>query len=64
MERLLAQRIATRRVQCIHRAAPYRGAPAGPLVETERAGDSNIVLPLFHGMTEADVDRVVRAVIA
>jgi len=62
MRKLLAQGIATRRVQCIHREKPYRSKVRLP--ETESAADSLMVLPLFHEMTERDVDRVVRAAIS
>jgi perosamine synthetase len=32
-----------------------------PLVETERAAEQTLLLPIFHELTEADQDRVVRA---
>lgn len=66
-----------RAVMCAHREPAYRkepwtcglpptecGCPPGPcarLVESERAQDHAIVLPLFHQMTLKDVDRVVAA---
>ena len=66
-----------RAVMCAHREPAYRkepwscglpptecGCPPGPcarLVESERAQDHAIVLPLFHQMTPKDVDRVAAA---
>ena len=66
-----------RAVMCSHREPAYRrepwscglppaecGCPPGPcarLVESERAQDHAIVLPLFHQMTLKDVHRVVVA---
>lgn len=66
-----------RGVMCSHREAAYprgtwtcdprRGASCAcgetcsRLVESERAQDHGVILPLFHQMTEADQDRVVAA---
>jgi dTDP-4-amino-4,6-dideoxygalactose transaminase len=67
MQRLLDEGIATRRgVMNAHREPAYPPGTwraAGPLVESERAQDSTIVLPLFHELTVADQDRVVDAVV-
>jgi dTDP-4-amino-4,6-dideoxygalactose transaminase len=64
MERLLSERIATRRgVMNVHRepayaARPWRMSPAG-LTQSERAQDASIVLPLYHQMTSDEQDRVI-----
>ena len=65
MQRMLDEGIATRRgVMNVHRepayASGWRPAPGG-LARSEAAQDTAIVLPLIHEMTEADQDRVVRA---
>jgi dTDP-4-amino-4,6-dideoxygalactose transaminase len=66
MEGLLAQGIASKRgVMCIHRTPAYAEIPwiaGGTLVESERAEDRSIMLPLYPGLSEADQDRVVAAV--
>jgi dTDP-4-amino-4,6-dideoxygalactose transaminase len=65
MQALLDQGISTRRgVMCAHREPAYRTAPwrAGTtLVESERAQDEAVILPLHHEMPEADQARVVAA---
>ncbi len=67
MQRLLDRGISTRRgIMCAHREPAYsaHGWVAGPggLLESERAQDQNILLPLFHDMTETEQDRVAREV--
>jgi len=67
MQHMLDNGIATRRgVMCAHREPAYgpddwRGGAnmVRRLIESERAQDTTILLPLFHQMTEADQDRVV-----
>lgn len=67
MQYMLDHGIATRRgVMCAHREPAYgpedwRGGAGTDrrLVESERAQDTTILLPLFHQMTESDQDRVV-----
>jgi perosamine synthetase len=65
MQRLLDQGIATRRgIMCAHREGAYPPGtwrPGGPLLESESAQERCILLPLFHELTEADQDRVFRA---
>jgi dTDP-4-amino-4,6-dideoxygalactose transaminase len=63
MEALLQRGITTRRgVMCAHREAPYRAAwPEGCLPASEAASQSGVIVPLFPGMTEADVERVALA---
>ena len=66
-----------RGIMCIHREPAYQqekwscgiasgGCNCQPgscdrLIESEQAQDRGILLPLFHQMTDADLDRVVRA---
>ncbi len=58
MEELLTQGVSSRRgIMCAHREQPYAGHYDLP--ESESAQDHTIVLPLFPGMTDTDVDRVV-----
>lgn len=62
MQHLLDQGIASRRgVMCAHREAPYHRPEPYRLPVSEWAQDQHIVLPLFPGMSEADVERVVDA---
>ena len=63
MQAMLDEGIATRRgIMCAHREAAWRGAaPAAGLEQSERAQDHNILLPLFHQLSEADQDRVIEA---
>jgi dTDP-4-amino-4,6-dideoxygalactose transaminase len=46
----------------LHAMPRFAGLPRGPLPVTERLGASVLALPLFSGMTAADVDRVCEAV--
>jgi dTDP-4-amino-4,6-dideoxygalactose transaminase len=58
MQYMLDQGISTRRgIMCSHRERPYVGEYDLPVSET--AQDRHLVLPLFPGMTEADVNRTV-----
>jgi dTDP-4-amino-4,6-dideoxygalactose transaminase len=63
MQRMLDEGIATRRgVMNSHLERAYPPSTwraAGPLVRSEQAQNTAIVLPLFHQMTEDDQDRVV-----
>lgn len=77
MQSMLDDRISTRRgVMCAHREPAYAREPwscgsgdgccacqgrCQRLVESERAQDRTIILPLYHDMTDADQDRVVTA---
>ena len=65
MQRMLDEGVATRRgVMNAHRERAYPAgtwAAAGPLTRSEIAQDRSIMLPLYHGMTDADQDRVVEA---
>jgi perosamine synthetase len=65
MQRMLDDGIATRRgVMNVHRepayASGWRATQAG-LARGEAAQDTAIILPMFHGMTESEQERVVRA---
>ncbi|HVN07163.1 MAG TPA: DegT/DnrJ/EryC1/StrS family aminotransferase, partial [Bryobacteraceae bacterium] len=63
MQSMLDRNIATRRgIMCSHREPAYRDAyRAGPggLRNSEEAQERNILLPLFHQLTEEQQDRVV-----
>ena len=65
MSELAAQGIATRRgVMAIHREPYYRSIyPDLCLPVTEQATDCTLLLPLFPGMTHAEQDRVVEALV-
>ena len=46
---------------CAHREPAYAAAPwraGSPLVESERAQDGSLVLPLHHGLTAEEQGRV------
>jgi dTDP-4-amino-4,6-dideoxygalactose transaminase len=56
MQFMLDQGVATRRgVMCAHREPAYADCPRPyPLIESERAQDECILLPLFHQMTDEE----------
>lgn len=59
MQFLLERGVSSRRgIMCAHREDPYLGDHHLP--NSEASQDRHIVLPLFPGMTTADVERVVR----
>ena len=60
MQAMLDQGVATRRgIVCAHREAPYAQAPRPqPLVESERAQDRCVLLPLFAQMDDDDQQRI------
>jgi dTDP-4-amino-4,6-dideoxygalactose transaminase len=66
MQHLLDVGIATRPgVLCAHRepaygVEPWRAGPAG-LIESERAQDRSVLLPLYHDLSEEQLGRVVAA---
>jgi len=66
MQQLLNRGIATRRgVMNVHREPAYTSAyPPISLPNSEAATDEVIILPLFAQMTEAEVDRVVDALLS
>jgi perosamine synthetase len=63
IERLHASGISTRRgVMAAHLEPAFADRPRGDLSVTEYLADHAIILPLYHDMSEADVDRVVDAI--
>ncbi len=64
MQRLMERGISTRRgIMCAHLEAPYFGNVTGrTLRNSENARDTGIILPLYPGMSNADVERVAREV--
>src|SRR4051812_37464714 len=48
-----------RGIMAAHLEPPYAALPRVPLPVTERLTADSLILPLFHGMTEADQERVV-----
>lgn len=63
MQAMLDRGVATRRgIMCSHREVPYAGmAHPHRLVESERAQDGCILLPLYPQMTDGEQIRVVEA---
>jgi perosamine synthetase len=49
-----------RGIMAAHLEPPYADLPRAPLPVTERLTADSLILPLFHRMTEADQERVVR----
>jgi perosamine synthetase len=61
MQRLLERNIASRAgVMCAHLQAPYRDTPCSNLPVSESLTQCGVILPLFPGMTEDEVDYVSR----
>ena len=61
MQQLLDRGVSTRRgIMCAHREGAYPPGSwrGGPLLESERAQDEVILLPLFHDLEEADMETV------
>jgi perosamine synthetase len=62
MQALLDQGIATRRgIMCAHREPAYQSQAwrsSGPLLESERAQDECILLPLYHELTIEDQELI------
>lgn len=63
MQTLMDKGIATRRgIMCAHREPAYRGGTcrlAGAMIESERAQDTCILLPLYHTLTLPEQERIV-----
>jgi dTDP-4-amino-4,6-dideoxygalactose transaminase len=61
MQALLNRGVATRRgIMCAHREPAYSGfAKAGSLLESEKAQDQCMLIPLYPQMTEEEQDYVV-----
>jgi perosamine synthetase len=65
MQQLLEAGVSTRRgIMCAHREAAYPAGSwaGGPLPESERTQDEVLLLPLFHDLTEVDMEKVAAAV--
>jgi dTDP-4-amino-4,6-dideoxygalactose transaminase len=61
MQALLDAGVSTRRgIMNAHQEAAYADLPPVSLPESEAARDHAVLLPLFHELTEEDVDHVVR----
>ena len=45
-----------------HRQPAYAGRPSGDLHTTEVLTETSLILPLYHGMTTSDIERVISAV--
>jgi len=62
MQTMLDRDIATRRgIMCAHREPAYRKEScriAGTLTESERAQDQCVLLPLYHGLTGEEQEKV------
>jgi perosamine synthetase len=63
MQQMLDAGISTRRgIMCSHREPAYSEEEwrygSADLIQSEKAQDQSIILPLFHQMTEADLQRV------
>jgi perosamine synthetase len=62
MRKMMDEGIATRRgIMCAHREKAYSHTAATPLPESESAQDHCILLPIYHGLSEEDQDRIVSA---
>lgn len=63
MQALLDEGVSTRRaIMCSHREAAYADLPLPhSLVESERAQDTGMILPLYPQMTDAEQDQVIDA---
>jgi len=62
MQELLEQGVASRRgIMAAHLEPACAGLPAPDLPVTERLTRRSLILPLFHGMTEGELERVAEA---
>ena len=65
MNAMAAREIATRRITAIHLEPFYRKRfPDTVLPETERANEQSFLVPMFAGLTDAEQDAVVEALLA
>lgn len=53
---------ARRGIMAAHRQPAYAGHPHGPLPVTERLTDRTLILPIFHQMSDAELNRVIDSV--
>ena len=64
LSHLAARDISARRgIMAAHRQPAYKGHPTAPLPYTERLADRTLILPVFHQMTEDELQRVIDAVL-
>ncbi len=62
MERLAQRGISTRRgIMAAHLEPAWAHLSPGNLPQTERLTRDSIILPIYHGMTEGEQDRVIEA---
>ncbi|RYG34204.1 MAG: DegT/DnrJ/EryC1/StrS family aminotransferase [Burkholderiales bacterium] len=65
MQAMLDAGVSTRRgIMCAHREAVYANSNHAPLPHSEGCQDRTIVLPLYPQMTDADIEKVVTALLA
>jgi dTDP-4-amino-4,6-dideoxygalactose transaminase len=65
LERLALADISARRgIMAAHRQPAYREAEHQPLPVTDRLTDRTLILPLFHGMTDEQLARVISVLTA
>jgi len=65
MQELLDRGVSTRRgIMCAHREPAYPPGSwrGGPLLQSEQAQDQVVLLPLYHELTEEQMERVAQAV--
>ena len=55
---------ARRGIMATHRQPAYAGLDPAPLPVTDRLTDNTLILPLFHQMTDAELERVLDVLIA
>jgi dTDP-4-amino-4,6-dideoxygalactose transaminase len=65
MQAMLDKQISTRRgIMCAHREEVYSSAPLrAPLPNSEACQDKRIILPLYHQMTDDEIQSVATALI-
>lgn len=63
MQSLLDRGVASKTgIMCAHREGAYAGWQGGPLPESERAQDEVVLLPLFHEMSDQQLETVAEAI--
>ena len=64
MAAMNARGVATRRILAVHEEPVYRDASHLPLPVTEEAAATTMLLPMFVGLTDAELDETVDALVA
>jgi dTDP-4-amino-4,6-dideoxygalactose transaminase len=64
MAAMNARGVATRRILAIHEQPPYRDEDHMPLPVTEDVAANTMLLPMFVGLTDAELDETVDALVA